>query len=289
MSRSNIPEKLARLGYAARGTVYLIVGGLALVAAIGSGGRATDSKGALQTVLEAPFGAVLLAMIAIGLLCFAAWRLAQGLLDADRLGRKRQAIIRRAAYAASAVIYVGLAFTAVSILLGRRSGSGDESARDWTATLLSQPFGPWLVAAVASAIALGGLAIARRGWTERFDRLALPPAARNWAVRMGRLGFFARAAIFLIVSGFLMASALHANSSEARGLAGALRSLQQQPYGWALLGATALGLVAFGAFQFITAAYRRLDAPSTSDALAEIEAGVQEASRETPFEQCART
>jgi len=279
MSRSNVPEKLARLGYAARGTVYLIVGGLALVAARGSGGPATDSKGALQAILEAPFGAVLLAIIAIGLLCFAAWRLAQGLLDADRLGRKRKALVRRAAYSGSAVIYVGLAFTAASILIGRRTDSGDQSARDWTATLLSQPFGRWLVAAVAFGIALGGLAIARRGWTERFDHLALSASARSWAMRMGRFGFFARAAIFLIVSGFLMVAAVHANSSEARGLAGALESLQQQPYGWALLGATALGLFAFGAFQFITAAYRRLDAPSTSDAIAQIEAGVQEASR----------
>lgn len=55
-----------------------------------------------------------------------------------------------------------------------------------------------------------------------------------------------------------MLAALHANSSEARGLAGALRSLQQRPYGWAPLGVTALGLFAFGAFQFITAAYRTL-------------------------------
>lgn len=201
MSRSNISEELARLGYAARGTVYLIVGGLALVAAAGSGGRATDSKGALQAVLEAPFGAVLLAIIAIGLLCSAAWRLAQGFLDTDRLGRKRKALFRRAAYAGSAVIYVGLASTAASILFGRRIGSEDQSARDWTAALLSQPFGPWLVAAVACAIALGGLAMVRRGLTDRFDGFALSPVARNWVVPIGRLGFFARALVYLIVSG----------------------------------------------------------------------------------------
>lgn len=93
MPCSNVPERLARLGYGARGTVYLIVGGLALLAAIGSGGRATGSKGALQTVLKAPFGALLLAIIAIGLLCFAAWRLAQGFLDADQLGRKRKVLL----------------------------------------------------------------------------------------------------------------------------------------------------------------------------------------------------
>jgi hypothetical protein len=133
-------------------------------------------------------------------------------------------------------VYIGLAFTAASTLLGHHREGGDQSARDWTAALLSEPFGRSLVAAVGVAFAIGGLAIARRGWTDCFDRLALSPDARHWAVPMGRVGFFARALVCLIVAGFLMLAALHANSSDARGLAGALKSLQQQPYGWALLG-----------------------------------------------------
>ena len=181
------------------------------------------------------------------------------------------------------MIYVGLAFTAAGILLGHRNEGGDQSARDWTAALLAEPFGRWLVAALGLAVAIGGLAIARRGWTERFDRLALPPDARRWAVPMGRAGFFARALVFLIVAGFLIAAALHANSSEARGLAGALTSLQQQSYGWALLGATALGLFAFGAFQFVTAAYRRINAPSAAQAAEGVHAGAQSAGKAVGF------
>jgi hypothetical protein len=78
---------------------------------------------------------------------------------------------------------------------------------------MSEPFGRWLVAAVGVAFAIGALAVARRGWTERFDRLALSPDARRWAVPMGRIGFFARAFVFLIVAGFLMLAALLAPSS----------------------------------------------------------------------------
>ena len=40
-------EWLARSGYAARGIVYVIIGWLALVAAFGTGGGTTGSKGAL--------------------------------------------------------------------------------------------------------------------------------------------------------------------------------------------------------------------------------------------------
>jgi Domain of Unknown Function (DUF1206) len=95
MSHSNFAGNLARLGYVARGAVYLIIGGLALLAGFGSRGRPTESKGALQIVLQAPSGRVLLAVIATGFLCFSAWRVAQAFLDADQLGRQRKALMRR--------------------------------------------------------------------------------------------------------------------------------------------------------------------------------------------------
>jgi len=81
----------------------------------------------------------------------------------------------------------------------------------------------------------------------------------------GCLGFFARAVVLLIVGGFLALAALHADPSEAKGLAGALRAIQAQPFGWLLFGITALGLFAFGAFQFVFSCYRRVDAPEPEE------------------------
>ncbi|HLZ63416.1 MAG TPA: DUF1206 domain-containing protein, partial [Ktedonosporobacter sp.] len=66
-------SRLARFGYATKGVVYLIIGGLAVQLAIGHGGSATDQHGALQTIYDQPFGKFLLAIVALGLLGFALW------------------------------------------------------------------------------------------------------------------------------------------------------------------------------------------------------------------------
>src|SRR5215210_8596518 len=49
-------ERIARFGFATKGAVYMVVGALATMAAIGMGGETTDTRGALQTIDEQPFG-----------------------------------------------------------------------------------------------------------------------------------------------------------------------------------------------------------------------------------------
>ncbi len=275
-------ELAARLGYAARGVVYLIIGAFAVVAALSSGDRPTGKKGALQALLDEPFGEVLLGIVALGLLGFALWRVLQAFLDVDHYGREPKALVRRTAYAVSAAVYAALAFWAVKAAFGsgEQAGSGDQSARDWTAYLMAEPFGQWLVGAVGAIIVATGIAIGVRGWKGTFERrLGLSRAARRWVMPMGRFGFLARAVVFLLIGAFLILAAVHANSAEAKGLAGALAALQRQPYGWVLLGITALGLFAFGAFQFVMAAFRRIDAPDGDEAARKVRASIEDAAR----------
>ncbi len=264
-------ELLARLGYAARGIVSLIVGVLALLGATGRGGGATDSKGALQTILAQPLGAVLLAAVALGLFGFALWRAFQSVLDADGRGTSPKAIAARVAQAISAVIYVGLGIFAVSLLLGRQQGGGENAARDWTAWLLAQPFGRWLVGGVGLAVAGAAVAMAAKAWTASFRRnLTCDAANARWIIPLGRTGYAARAVVFLVVGAFLATAAYQLDPSEARGLGGALLALQAQPFGRALFALVALGLAAFGAFEIAEARYRRIDAPDGRRAAAAV-------------------
>jgi hypothetical protein len=257
-------EKLARLGYAAKGVVYVLIGWLAAQAAFGSGGRTTGSKGALQEILQGTYGEVLLGIVAVGFAGYALWRFVQCFKDADNEGSDAKGLAIRAAFFASGVAHVALTVAAVEMLTGNR-GSAEGSARSQTAQLMSEPAGRWLVAGVGLVIV--GVAVAQfvRAHNEKFmKRLALSglgARARTWVRRSGKLGFAARGVVFGIIGGFLLLAAYQADPSEAKGLGEALRTLQQQPYGPYLLFVVAAGLLLYGLFECVEARYRVI-APS---------------------------
>jgi len=265
-------ETLARVGYGARGVVYGLVGGLALLAAIGSGGQTGGSRSALQTLLAQPFGKVWLFLIALGLFGFCTWRVVEALTDADHRGSDMKGWAIRGAHLIGGAIYAGLALSALNLALGQGSGGGeDQAAQDWTAWLMSKPFGLWLVGLIGVGIAAVGLGFAWKAWRgDVAAHLALPADKRDWIVSLGRMGFAARGIVFMIIGGFLILAALHSSSAEVHGLGGALKALQQQPYGWVLLALTAIGLFAFGLYGLVQARYRHIDAPDLEDAKAAV-------------------
>ena len=83
-------KTLARMGYGARGVVYLMIGGLALLTAFGEGGKTTDSKGAITEIMQQPFGYVLLTVLIIGLFGYVVWRFTQAVKDTDGHGNDPQ-------------------------------------------------------------------------------------------------------------------------------------------------------------------------------------------------------
>ena len=121
---------LARVGYAAKGIVYVVIGVLAARAAAGLGGATTDSRGALRVIAGGPFGQVSLAIIGVGLLGYMAWRLVAAVTDAERKGDEATGVAKRLAQAARGVAYGALGVQALRALgtrqraVGTRRGTG---------------------------------------------------------------------------------------------------------------------------------------------------------------------
>ncbi len=254
-------ERLARLGYATEGAVYALIGLLAAGAAFGTGGRTTGQRGAFEVVAESPFGGVLLGLIAVGFLGYALWRSLQAIMDPDGEGSDMKALGKRVGYGVSALVYASLAFSAVGLVLGTASDGGG-STDDWTALLLSWPLGQVLVVGVGAAVVGVGLRelyqAYKAGFLEYLKLDEMGEKARQWTERWGRLGIAARGIVLGIVGAFLIRAALEYDPQEARGLGGALQTLVQQPLGPWLLGAVALGLVAYGLFMLSVARYRHI-------------------------------
>jgi len=97
-------EPLARLGLAARGVVYAVVGVLAVRIALEHYEEA-DRKGALEAVSRQPFGKFLLVVMAVGFAGYALWRLAQAALDTEDEGADAKGVVKRASYLARALLY----------------------------------------------------------------------------------------------------------------------------------------------------------------------------------------
>jgi hypothetical protein len=234
---------------------------LAAYAAIGAGKANDGTKSALQYIADLPFGQFLLVVMAIGLASHALWRIVQAFMDTENKGSTAKGIGARAAFAGIGLIYIGLAFSAVKIFLGAQSAEGAQE-QDWTALLLAQPFGQWMAGIVGAIIIGVGLYQFYRSYTAEFRKnLLLSEMSRTeemWATRFGKFGYAARGVIFCIIGFFLILAAYQADAGEARGLGGALRAVEQQPFGAWLLGLVAAGFISYGLFMFVLAKYRRM-------------------------------
>lgn len=254
-------ETLGRVGYAVKGVVYAILGVIAVKAATGSG-NPEGQQGVFQAIAGSTFGAVLLWVVVVGLAAYGLWRLVLAVKDPEHEGDDAEGAVRRVGYVISGVAYGALAYTAYKTVTGA-STSGDDATEERTQMLLGFPGGKWIVGAIALALLGYGVYEFVRAYKASFmDRLRLEGEAaqnRKWVRRAGQWGLAARGVVYLILGGFLLQAALQADADEAGGLDEALTTLQQQPYGPWLLGVVAVGLVLYGVYCWVNAAYRRYE------------------------------
>ena len=253
-------EGFARVGYVAKAILYATVGALAAGAAFGNG-RATDTRGAMLTLLQAPLGRVLLAVIAAGLLGYAVWRCVSAVVDAERRGNDLKGIALRVSFFLRGLAHLVLAYAAAKLALGG-STSNPETGEKAASTAMSLPGGTLIVWAVAIGIAGFGVYQLYRAAASKLSKQIkkgeMHAEAGGWVVAVSRFGIAARGLVFIAIGWLMGRAAARHDPEQAGGIQDAMTTLAQLgPLPYAAIGA---GLIAYGVYELVNARYRRVEA-----------------------------
>ncbi len=263
-SLTSYKKQLAQAGLTAKGIVYCLLGLLVFMAAFNIMGRSankTDKAGVFDFVLKQTGGQIMLGVIAIGLICYCIWRGIQAFADSENKGSDAKGLSSRARYLFSGLVYGSLAVAAIRALLSNTSGSGDKK-QQMVGELLTKPFGQWLVG-IGGAILLGvGIYQIWYGLSEKFRKHAEKVGQSNntkLLLTAGKLGYVARGIVWLLLAWLFFKAAWNANSGEAGDTSKAFSFLQDAAYGSYLLAAVGVGLICYGAFNFVRVRYEKFN------------------------------
>ena len=261
-------ELWARLGYVARGFVYMLLGWIAL-----STGRALSTDDAVAAVERLPLAPLLLAMLAAGLFGYALFKLYAAAIDLDHKGDDNKGRLIRLGGAIGGLAYIGLGWLALKVLAGEDGAhsagraAGSVGAEQEVATDIAQAPGGDVLLFIGAAVVIG-IAVAQFviAWKASFMREM--PRCPGFAKPAGRLGYAARALVIGMVGWFLLRAALA--GERVRNFGDALALLRAE-HGWLFL-CVAAGLIAFGITSLMMARYRRIE---DRDVVDDIERGVE--------------
>ncbi|WP_308914950.1 DUF1206 domain-containing protein [Jannaschia sp. LMIT008] len=268
MSRNyNWAIPIMRAGYAGRAITYTAIAGLSLLA-IWRGGQAQGTGGTLRDLAAQTWGVVVLCLIAVGLLAYGIWRGIDAAEDLEEYGTDAKGLISRAGMIVTGLIHAAIGAFALSLVLGRGSGGGEDGGgggaiAQGVGAILEWPGGRFLVGFAALCTLGAGVYYVVKGAKSTYRKhLQANPFTRNADTAL-KAGVISNGIIILIIGGFLGAAALSGSEAEAGGMQQAFEWLRSQPFGRILVVAICVGLLAFAFFCAVNAAYRIV--PKASD------------------------
>jgi hypothetical protein len=249
---------LARLGLAARGIIYLLLGWVAVLVAVGQSGHEVDQQGALQLLTGRAYGTAALWLLGIGFAAYALWRLSEAAFgavgDGKRAGPRLRSLGR-------AVIYAGLAYLTFRIIAGAHDSQSGQQ-QDMTARVMQQPGGRWLVGLIGLVVVIIGVLLALEGVRRKFWKYLrsweMSPRTGRIVKTLGVIGTVARGVVVALAGVLVIDAALTHDAAASGGIDRALLTLRDQPTGPVLLMLVALGLIIFGLYGLCEARWRKV-------------------------------
>lgn len=251
---------MARTGYAAKGVVYAITGILTFLAAFDMGGKKAGKLQVIEFLDNQPAGKILLALMALGLLCYSAWRLIQSTKDPENIGNDKKGMAKRTGFFISGLLYFGLAVSAVlHIINSAQSGSGSQGSKS---SFLASNVGLVILGIVGLGLIGVGIVqftkIKKEKFKKNFSAKALSEEKRRKTIfNTAYMGLSARGVLFLILGFFALKAAINSNPEKIKTTTDAFSFLEKSSYGAYLLGIVAAGMVAYAIYTFMLAKYRR--------------------------------
>jgi len=256
---SNKKEIYARVGIASKGLVYVLLGCVTSLTALGLGGEKAGSKEALKFLREQPFGQFFLILIAMGLAGYVFWRLYQVFTKAEIEDYSFKNTILRVSYFISALFYALLAYSALKIAFNFNKST---TIQEVVSIVLSKPFGRVLVFIIA--IMILGKAVFQVGkvvtgkYKEDLDKSDLKRNIKQKLLYLGVVGYTLRGVVIAFIAYLIFKAAWFANSDTSGGTKEAF-SLIHDEFGVVILLLLSLGMATFGFFKLIQASYNNLD------------------------------
>jgi hypothetical protein len=257
-SSSPAAHFLARAGLTARGAIYILVGWVAVLVALGHSSREADQQGALHLLAGKSYGLASLWLLGIGFAGYALWRLSEAAFgvtgDRPGTGPRLKSLAR-------AVIYAGLSYLTFTVISGTdRSQSARQ--QDLTATAMQHAAGQVLVGIAGLVIVACGITLVVEGARKKFMKymrtVQMSARVRRVVKLLGTTGTIARGLVLTLAGVLVIDAAVARKASESGGIDKALLTLRDQPFGEFLMMLAALGLIVFGVYGLYEARWRKV-------------------------------
>lgn len=259
---SPLMEALTRLGYGARGLIYITMGLLAVQVALGKGGALASPQGAIAAIGKQPAGMFLLWVVLVGIIAYAVWGVARAVFDPLGKGHDMKGLLARFGFLVSAFGYAILILPTYGSITGASQTANGSQTQKFITSIMAMSWGRWAIGILGLGVLAGGLYQIYLGFKSDFDQqfqtYALTPKEVKLVTDVGRFGTSARGVVLALVGALITLAAYQANPRQPVGMDTALATLMHQPYGVWLLGVVAVGLIAFGFYSMLCALWLRL-------------------------------